>query len=90
MPRVAVGSPVRVHGVEVGRVVRRRGSRIDVVLVAPSRLAGEPSVVPALRRDATVRVRRRAFLDGAYYLELSPGSRAAPLLSDGAVIREGR
>src|SRR5205823_2378333 len=39
-----------------------------------------------VHKDATVRIRDRLFLEGSYYLELNPGTPAAPALHDGDTI----
>jgi ABC-type transporter Mla subunit MlaD len=43
-----------------------------------------------VHRDATIRVRDRLFLEGSYYLELDPGTPAAPALRDGSTIPEAQ
>jgi ABC-type transporter Mla subunit MlaD len=75
------GDPVRIGGVNVGAVssVTPQGSdtRIELNL--------DPAAQP-VHRDASIRIRDRLFLEGSYYLELDPGSAAAPLLGNGAEI----
>ena len=75
-------SPVRIAGVEVGKVVGFRdgpGATRIVEFAISDR--GRP-----IHRDATLRIRPRLFLEGGYYVELSPGSPSAPELEDGAVV----
>jgi ABC-type transporter Mla subunit MlaD len=78
---VRSGSPVRIAGIDVGSVsgvsADGRLSRITFTLNGDA---------PAIRRDATVRVRPRLFLEGGYYLDLDPGSPSAPKAHDGFTI----
>ena len=75
------GDPVRIGGIDVGRVVgvtpAGSGSRIELTLA--------PSALP-IHRDATIRIRDRLFLEGSYYLALDPGTPSAPAIRDGATI----
>lgn len=75
------GDPVRVAGVDVGRVqavsADGRDSKIEFTL--------DRSALP-IHRDATVRIRDRLFLEGSYYIQLDPGTPGAPALRDGATI----
>jgi virulence factor Mce-like protein len=79
------GDPVRIAGIDVGRVdgVTPAGdaSRIQLSL--------DRSALP-VHRDATIRIRDRLFLEGSYYLELDPGTPAAPALRDGATLPESQ
>ena len=71
---------VRISGVPVGRVVkmRRDGNRTRVTMQIESRYAPLPSDTRAMLRLKT--------LFGETYVELTPGSRAAPKLADGGLI----
>jgi phospholipid/cholesterol/gamma-HCH transport system substrate-binding protein len=79
------GDPVRIAGIDVGQVraVSADGdaSRIQFSL--------DRSALP-VHRDATIRIRDRLFLEGSYYLELDPGTPAAPVLRAGATIPESQ
>jgi virulence factor Mce-like protein len=79
------GDPVRIAGIDVGQVdgvtAAGHASRIQFSL--------DPSALP-VHRDATIRIRDRLFLEGSYYLELDPGTPAAPAMPDGATIPESR
>jgi phospholipid/cholesterol/gamma-HCH transport system substrate-binding protein len=79
------GDPVRIAGIDVGEVtgVTADGSASRV------QFSLERSALP-VHRDATIRVRDRLFLEGSYYLELDPGTPAAPVLRDGATIPESQ
>ena len=72
------GSPVRVAGKDVGKVVEvRRGPGDTAVVVMRIEEPGRP-----VHTDATARIRPRVFLEGGYMIELSPGSPSAPELDD--------
>jgi ABC-type transporter Mla subunit MlaD len=76
------GSPVRIAGVDVGKVreVEPEGPRGLV------RFTVEPIGKPVFR-DAEVHVRPRIFLEGEYFLDLLPGTPGAGPLPDGSRIR---
>ena len=76
------GSPVRISGIDVGKVVgidRGPGNTTAVTLEL------DDAALP-LHRDATVRIRPRLFLEGGFYVELTSGSPSAPVLGDGGSI----
>jgi len=77
------GSPVRIAGVDVGRVAEvagrpgSDGARVTLEIEE----AGRP-----LRADATARIRPRIFLEGNFFVDLTSGSPDAPELADGGTI----
>ena len=72
------GSPVRIAGVQVGKVTGfGRGEGSTAVVKMELEDAGRP-----VHRDATLRVRPRLFLEGGFYVDLSPGSPSAPELEE--------
>ena len=76
-------APVRIAGVNVGKVVglrRHRDSELSVV-----QMEIDESGLP-LHKDATLRIRPRIFLEGNFFVDLSPGSPGAPNLADGDTI----
>ena len=76
------GSPVRIAGVEVGKVTeieRRRGGGAIVTMRIDEK--GRP-----VRADATAKIRPRIFLEGNFFVDLTAGSASAPELEDGATI----
>ncbi len=76
------GSPVRVAGVNVGKVKaveRGAGQTVDVTMEITD--AGRP-----IHRDATIKARPRIFLEGNYFLEIKPGTSTAPELDSGGKI----
>lgn len=79
------GSPVRIAGVDVGQVVEMRSGPGDAAtLVMKIADRGRP-----LHTDASLRIRPRLFLEGSFYVDLSPGSPSAPVLGDGGRIPLG-
>jgi phospholipid/cholesterol/gamma-HCH transport system substrate-binding protein len=75
------GSPVRIAGVNVGSVlsVAPHGDASEVTFDVSTE--GQP-----VHADATVEIRPRLFLEGNFFLDLTPGSPRAPALGDGGVI----
>jgi phospholipid/cholesterol/gamma-HCH transport system substrate-binding protein len=75
-------TPVRVAGVDVGKVKkveRGPGSLATVTMELEQR------ALP-LHRDATIKIRPRIFLEGNFFVDLSPGTPAAPELKTGGTI----
>lgn len=74
-------NPVRIAGVGVGEVtaVERKGDGAEVTFTVDSE--GRP-----VHDDATVTIRPRLFLEGNFFLDLTPGSPSAPDLDDGGTI----
>ena len=81
---LAVNSPVRIAGVEVGKV-KKVESLGDGSGLAKVTMHIEKSGLP-IRRDAQLKVRSRLFLEGNYFVDLQPGSPGAPELPDGGTI----
>jgi phospholipid/cholesterol/gamma-HCH transport system substrate-binding protein len=76
-------SPVRIAGVEVGKVKKIEGQEggNDAVVTLAIDDNGRP-----LRRDATLKIRPRIFLEGNFFVDLTPGTPGAPELEDGDTI----
>jgi phospholipid/cholesterol/gamma-HCH transport system substrate-binding protein len=77
------GSPVRIAGVNVGKVVsvdRYKGTTMSEVTMDMTD-AGLP-----IHRDATLKIRPRIFLEGNFFVDLKPGSPSAPTVPDGGTI----
>ncbi len=74
-------SPVRIAGVEVGKVldVQAKGDAAEVTFNV------ENSGLP-IHDDAQLTIRPRLFLEGNFFLDLSPGSPSAPDLSSGDTV----
>jgi virulence factor Mce-like protein len=78
---VALNSPVRIAGVEVGKVVstERDGDATKVAFTVEG--AGRP-----IHDDAFASIRPRIFLEGNFFVELDPGSPSAPEMDSGGTI----
>jgi phospholipid/cholesterol/gamma-HCH transport system substrate-binding protein len=74
-------SPVRIAGVNVGKVVSTKsvGNATEVTFTVDDE--GQP-----VRQDSTVKIRPRIFLEGNFFLDLQPGTPSSPELKDGGVI----
>jgi phospholipid/cholesterol/gamma-HCH transport system substrate-binding protein len=81
---LAPRSPVRIAGVNVGRVTRIEplgdGTRGAVVTMEIEE-AGLP-----LHEDATFKVRPRIFLEGNYFVDVRPGTPSSPHLDEGEMV----
>jgi phospholipid/cholesterol/gamma-HCH transport system substrate-binding protein len=76
------GSPVRIAGVNVGKVTKvRPGPGTTAIVEMAIEDRGRP-----IHRDATLKIRPRLFLEGNFYVDLKPGSPSAPELGDGGTI----
>jgi phospholipid/cholesterol/gamma-HCH transport system substrate-binding protein len=74
-------SPVRIAGVDVGKVasIKREGNTGLVTMEIENK--GLP-----IHTDATVKIRPRIFLEGNWFVELQPGSPSARTVSSGFTI----
>ena len=78
---ISKNSPVRIAGVEVGKVidVGRDGDATEVRFTVAE--AGRP-----IHEDAFAQIRPRIFLEGNFFIELDPGSPSAPEMDSGDTI----
>jgi phospholipid/cholesterol/gamma-HCH transport system substrate-binding protein len=78
---IATNSPVRVAGVDVGKVIStsRDGDNTTVTFTVSG--SGRP-----IHDDAFAAVRPRIFLEGNFFIELDPGSPSAPEMDSGGTI----
>ncbi|HYY88908.1 MAG TPA: MlaD family protein, partial [Chloroflexota bacterium] len=76
---IKAGSPVRIAGVNVGKVtgVDRAGSG-DASEVT---MELNDKALP-IHKDATMKIRPRIFLEGNFFVDLEPGTPSSPKLSD--------
>ncbi len=76
------GSPVRIAGVDVGKVTKvERAGRDGAILTMRIDDKGRP-----VRTDATAKIRPRIFLEGNFFVDVEAGSPSAPELEDGATL----
>ena len=77
-------SPVRIAGVEVGKVkkVEAQDGTDNAVVTMSIDKSGLP-----LHEDATAKIRPRIFLEGNFFVDLRPGTPGSPELDDGSTIK---
>jgi len=82
---IATNSPVRVAGVDVGKVIAtsRDGDNTTVTFTVDG--SGKP-----IHDDAFAAIRPRIFLEGNFFIELDPGSPSAPEMGSGDTIPVSR
>ncbi len=82
---ISTNSPVRIAGVDVGRVIKvgRDGDATEVTFTVED--DGRP-----IHDDAFAAIRPRIFLEGNFFVDLSPGSPSASELDSGATIPVSR
>jgi phospholipid/cholesterol/gamma-HCH transport system substrate-binding protein len=82
---IATNSPVRVAGVDVGKVIStsRDGDNTTVTFTVEGQ--GQP-----IHEDASAAIRPRIFLEGNFFVELDPGSPSAPEMDSGGTIPVSR
>ncbi len=73
-------SPVRIAGVNVGKVVgiERQDGTDAALLTMEVKDKGLP-----LHKDATFKIRPRIFLEGNFFVDIEPGTPQSPTISDG-------
>jgi phospholipid/cholesterol/gamma-HCH transport system substrate-binding protein len=84
--QIAPNAPVRIAGVNVGKVDSIEAGPGDTADVTVSL---DDEAMP-LHADATARIRPRTFLEGAFFVDLTAGSPSAPELPDGGTIPVGQ
>lgn len=76
------GSPVRIGGVDVGKVTRvQQGPGSGALVSMTIKPSGQP-----IHADATLSIRPRLFLEGGFYVQLEPGSPSAARVSSGYTV----
>jgi phospholipid/cholesterol/gamma-HCH transport system substrate-binding protein len=77
---VAPNSPVRIAGVNVGKVTKvERYKDTDAAIVT---FELDDAALP-IHKDATAKVRPRIFLEGNFFVDLKPGTPTSPTIDDG-------
>jgi len=78
---ISTNSPVRIAGVDVGKVIEvgRDGDNTEVTFTVDGK--GRP-----IHDDAFAAIRPRIFLEGNFFIELDPGSPSAPEMDSDATI----
>ncbi len=82
---ISTNSPVRIAGVDVGKVIEvgRDGDNTEVTFTVEGK--GRP-----IHDDAFAEIRPRIFLEGNFFVDLIPGSPSAPEMDSGATIPVSR
>jgi phospholipid/cholesterol/gamma-HCH transport system substrate-binding protein len=82
---IAKNSPVRIAGVDVGKVIstERQGDATKVTFTVGD--TGRP-----IHDDAFAAIRPRIFLEGNFFVDLNPGSPSAPEMDSGGTIPVSR
>jgi len=81
--QIKPNSPVRIAGVNVGKVTKiERYQDTDATVVT---FELDDAALP-LHKDATAKIRPRIFLEGNFFVDLQPGTPTAPTLGDGDTI----
>jgi phospholipid/cholesterol/gamma-HCH transport system substrate-binding protein len=79
------GSPVRIAGVEVGKVTKvepaEEGGTDAVMVTMTVGKSGRP-----IHDDARAKIRPRIFLEGNFFVDLEPGTPTAPEIADNGTI----
>jgi phospholipid/cholesterol/gamma-HCH transport system substrate-binding protein len=78
---IALNSPIRIAGVDVGKVIKteRDGDNTEVTFTVSE--SGRP-----IHDDASASIRPRIFLEGNFFIDLDPGSPSAPEMDSGGTI----
>jgi len=82
---VKPNSKVRIAGINVGKVTAVKKATVGGHPATLVEMRIDNSGLP-LHTDATAKIRPRLFLEGNFFVDLSPGSPSAPLLKDGGTI----
>jgi phospholipid/cholesterol/gamma-HCH transport system substrate-binding protein len=86
--RLGQRSPVRIAGVDVGKVVKVE-PLADGSGLAKVTMHIKDEGLP-IHRDAHLKIRHRLFLEGNYFVDLRPGRPNSPELPDGATVPAGQ
>jgi ABC-type transporter Mla subunit MlaD len=78
---ISKNSPVRIAGVEVGKVITAERDGDATVVRFTVSGPGRP-----IHKDAFAEIRPRIFLEGNFFIELDPGSPSSPEMSSGETI----
>jgi phospholipid/cholesterol/gamma-HCH transport system substrate-binding protein len=81
---VQLGSPVRIAGVEVGKVAKVEPAADDSTASVVT-MKIKKDALP-LHKDAEMKIRPRIFLEGNFFVDIKPGTPSSPALDPGATI----
>ena len=78
---IATKSPVRIAGVNVGKVTAKEGSGNNTVVTFTVEPEGRP-----IHEDASAQIRPRLFLEGNWFIDLDPGTPGSPEIEEDGMI----
>ena len=80
---IRLSSPVRIAGVNVGKVVKVEGQpgTNNAVVTMEMQSRGLP-----IHKDAELKIRPRIFLEGNFFVDMKPGTPQAPTIAEGDTI----
>ena len=78
---IALKSPVRIAGVNVGKVTDMENKGDNTVVTFTVDNEGRP-----IREDASAQIRPRLFLEGNWFIDLDPGTPESPEMEDNGMI----
>ena len=81
---VAISSPVRIAGVEVGKVTKVEAAG-EGSTASKITMQIKEEALP-LHEDATMKIRPRIFLEGNFFVDVRPGTPSSPELPEGGTI----
>jgi phospholipid/cholesterol/gamma-HCH transport system substrate-binding protein len=81
---IRTNSPVRIAGVEVGKVTKVEPAGDDSTAATLTMTISDRGL--PIHKDAYMKIRPRIFLEGNFFVELSPGSPSAPELESGSTV----
>jgi phospholipid/cholesterol/gamma-HCH transport system substrate-binding protein len=76
-------SPVRIAGVNVGKVTKIEGKPGTDAAVVTMEIDGKGLPI---HKDATMKIRPRIFLEGNFFIDVAPGTPSAPTIDSGDTI----
>jgi virulence factor Mce-like protein len=76
-------SPVRIAGVNVGKVTKIEGKPGTDAAVVTMEINGKGLPI---HKDATMKIRPRIFLEGNFFVDVAPGTPSAPTIGSGDTI----
>jgi phospholipid/cholesterol/gamma-HCH transport system substrate-binding protein len=82
---ISVNSPVRIAGVDVGKVIEASSDGETSTVTFTVEEKGRP-----IHADAYAQIRPRIFLEGNFFIDLDPGSASAPEMDSGDTIPVSR
>jgi phospholipid/cholesterol/gamma-HCH transport system substrate-binding protein len=81
---IQLNSPVRIAGIEVGKVTKIEGASEDAT-VAEVTMELDEKALP-IHEDAELKIRPRIFLEGNFFIDVKPGTPDSPTVDDGDTI----